>query len=403
MRCALMAVAAACLLAPTTADAYRAGGDGFWQQRVVTFSDRTDGAYGNAVPMAIAAWNTSGMRLVLAPAPRSRADIRIRGFRHGTHGVGCFGIAGDTASPGDGHGGLAFAEVHIATGCGPRALFRQVTTHELGHALGLGHENRRCATMVASDAVGARRCGSAWLRPCRLLQPDDIRAVVHFYGGHPAPVARTMRAACGDRAPRRPGTLTVVPDPAGSVATATLTVHGGGGRVVIVGRRRGACPGSPVDPRGTYFYAPVPTTLVPAFAAQVAPGAWCYRMWRASAGGRWSRPRTVIVRHGLRSAAARIALTVAPTGGLPWVRFTEPQAPAGFVVAVDVREGTCAAPATDRRTLHSGPVAPGRSDAFPDGSPPGAGSARCYTVVIEDGSHPALPPVFLASVTYQAA
>ena len=111
-----MAVAAACLFAPATADAYRPGGDGFWRQRVVTFSDRTSGAYGGAARNAIAAWNTSGMRLVLAPAPPAHANIRIRGFRHGTHGVGCFGIAGTTASPGDGRGGLRSAEVRFYLG-----------------------------------------------------------------------------------------------------------------------------------------------------------------------------------------------------------------------------------------------------------------------------------------------
>jgi hypothetical protein len=212
-----------------------------------------------------------------------------------------------------------------------------------------------------------------------------------------------VRAACGDRAPRRPGTLTVVPDPAGSVATATLTVHGGGGRAVIVGRRKGACPGSPVDARGTFFYAPTGTSLVPAFSTQAAPGAWCYRVWRTSAGGKWSRPRTVIVGHGVRTTTTRIGLTATPIGGVPWVRFTEPQAPAGFVVTVDAREGTCAAPAADIRTLHAAVVVPGSHDAFPDGSPPGAGAARCYRVAVSDGSHPAAPPVFVATATYQAA
>jgi hypothetical protein len=403
MRCALMAVAAACLFAPATADAYRPGGDGFWRQRVVTFSDRTSGAYGGAARNAIAAWNTSGMRLVLAPAPPAHANIRIRGFRHGTHGVGCFGIAGTTASPGDGRGGLRSAEVRIATGCGPPEVFQQVTTHELGHALGLGHENRRCATMVASDVVGAERCGSLWLRRCRLLQPDDIRGVVHFYGGHPAPVTRVMRAACGDRAPHRAGTLAVVPDPVGSAATATLTVHGAGGRVVIVGRRRGACPASPVDPRGTFFYAPAGTALVPAFAAQATPGAWCYRLWRVSAGGRWSRARTVVIHHGARSAAARIGMTVTAIAGGRLVQLTEPDAPAGWRIDIETIDGACATPTGPRRTLRSDGEVPHQADTETDPEPLAAGAARCYRAVVHDGSYPTRPPAFVASVTYQAA
>src|SRR5262249_58229591 len=112
---------------------------------------------------------------------------------------------------GEGPAGRAAPGAPPPTGGGPPVLSRQATAHELAHAPGLAPENRRCATMVASDVIGAARCGSAWLRPCRLLQADDIRGVVHFYGGHPAPVGRTMRAACGDRAPRRPRTLTLVP------------------------------------------------------------------------------------------------------------------------------------------------------------------------------------------------
>ena len=104
-----------------------------------------------------------------------------------------------------------------------------------------------------------------------------------------------MRAACHDRAPSGPGTLAVVPDPAGTIATARLTVRGAGGRAVVVGRRRGACPSSPVDARGTFFYAPTGAAVVPAVAPQAAAGPWCYRTWRVSAGGHWSRPRTVVV------------------------------------------------------------------------------------------------------------
>ncbi len=204
----------------------------------------------------MAAWNTSGMRLVLVPAPRDRALIRIRGLRRGTHGLGCVGVVGATSSPGDGRGGLSSAEVRIATGCGQRALFQQVTAHELGHALGLGHENRRCSTMVASNVIGARRCGSAWLARCRVLQPDDIRGVVHL-------LPRPRRA---DR-PRRPRRLHrpgagLGRDAERASRPARDDRDGVAGRArqraaapIVVGRRRGACPSSPLDARGTFFYA----------------------------------------------------------------------------------------------------------------------------------------------------
>jgi hypothetical protein len=230
MRRTLLALLCAGLLVPIPAHAYRASGDGIWREPVVTYSDHTAGAYGNAAAMAVAAWNTTGMRVVLVPAPAAQAQIQIRGFRHGTHGLACVGVAGATGAPGDGSGGLASAEVRVATGCKPRRLFQQITAHEIGHALGLGHEDRRCSTMVSNNGVGERRCGAQWLRRCRVVQPDDIHGVVRLYGGKSASVVRTTRAACTDRAPAHPGGLTVVPDPPGSVTTATLWVRGSGGR-----------------------------------------------------------------------------------------------------------------------------------------------------------------------------
>ena len=189
----------------------------------------------------------------------------------------------------------------------------------------------------------------------------------------------------------------MIPDPVGTVATATLWARGAGGRAIVVGRRQGACPSSPVDRRGTYFYAAGGAPLVQGFAPQAAPGSWCYRLWRVSAGGRWSHPRTVIVTHGARSAAARIKMTV--TAGV--VRFTHPKAPPGWRVNVETLNGTCAAPTGARRTIHFDALSPGRADVAVDRSPLAAGASRCYRVVVHDGTYPMLDPGFVASMTYQ--
>ncbi len=316
----------------------------------------------------------------------------------GTRGLACVGVAGATVAPGDGRGGLVSAEVRLAAGCRPQRLFQQIAAHEIGHALGLGHEDRRCSTMVSGNEVGERRCGSLWLRRCRVVQPDDIRGVVRYYGGRAAAVTRTTRAACSDRAPAGAGALKVIADPVGTVATATLWVRGSGGRAIVVGRRKGACPSSPVDRRGTFFYAAAGAPLVPAFATQAAPGPWCYRLWRVSRGGRWSRPRTVIVAHGARTGAARIGLSV--TAGV--VRFRHPNAPAGWRINVEALDGTCAAPAAGRRTIDLDTLTPGRIDTSTDALPLPAGASRCYRVVVHDGSYPAADPAFAASATYQA-
>jgi hypothetical protein len=397
MRRTLLALLCVSLLAPMPAHAYRASGDGLWREPVVTYSDHTAGAYGNAAAMAVAAWNATGMRLILVPAPSDRANIQIRSVPAGTQGLACVGVVGATGAPGDRRGNLIAAEVRVATGCRPRGLFQQITAHEIGHALGLGHENRRCSTMVSDNSIGARRCGSAWLKPCRVLQPDDIRGAVRFYGGRATSVTRTTRAACRDRSPADPGRLHVIADPPGTVATATLWTRGSGGRAIVVGRRKGACPASPIDRRGAFFYAAARAPLVPAFGGQASPGSWCYRLWRVSPGGRWSRPRTVIVRHGARTAASRIGLSV--KAGV--VRFKHPKAPAGWRLNVEAINGACTATPGRRRTIDFGPVAPGRADSATDPFPLAPGAVRCYRVVVHDGHYPILGPSFVATATYQ--
>jgi hypothetical protein len=75
-------------------------------------------------------------------------------------------------------------------------------THELGHVLGLVHEQRSCATMNPVGSYrGPSRCPPTkpWEWRCRLLSEDDVRGAVRLYGGMVRPYRG--RTACSLYAP----------------------------------------------------------------------------------------------------------------------------------------------------------------------------------------------------------
>src|SRR5207247_6024946 len=55
--------------------------------------------------------------------------------------------------------------------------------HEMGHVLGLAHEQRRCATMNAALWEKCARPPHPWQAHCRILEADDVRGAIRLYGG----------------------------------------------------------------------------------------------------------------------------------------------------------------------------------------------------------------------------
>jgi len=188
MRLRLLAVLVL-LLAPAAlvpgAAGYRVEGSAWPGGTVPYYNAAADQKW--AVAQAVKAWNTSGARVQFVSVPRQSAKLVIRST-----------------------GSRSCARAHATLGYGSSptvwiwkagtATFRcdpywaaGALAHELGHVLGLGHENRGCAAMNPSgNRLGPSACDRAerWEWRCRLLEHDDVRGAVAVYGG----VARAPRA-----------------------------------------------------------------------------------------------------------------------------------------------------------------------------------------------------------------
>jgi len=168
----------ALVLVPS-ASAYRLEG-GRWPTTTIRYYNEVP-AYTWAVDSAAFAWNSSGAHVRFLKSSRRDADVLI--------GIRWFKVAGEARI----HrlaGRIVGAEVGIQSG-NDRYVMALITTHELGHVLGLDHEDAACATMnTRLFADHPEHCAApppgTWV--CRLLRPDDIRGAVSLYGGTVRPI-----------------------------------------------------------------------------------------------------------------------------------------------------------------------------------------------------------------------
>jgi hypothetical protein len=164
---------------PSPVGAFQLEG-GRWPTATITYYNEVP-AYAWAVDTAAYAWNTSGARVQFLKSSRREAKVLV--------GIRWYKVAGD-ANVQLARGRFISAKVGIQSGQ-DRYTMALVLAHELGHVLGLDHEDGVCATMnsILVDSH-TEHCPAApagmWV--CRLLRGDDVRGAVHIYGGAVRPI-----------------------------------------------------------------------------------------------------------------------------------------------------------------------------------------------------------------------
>jgi hypothetical protein len=190
-----------------------------WPGGVVPYYN---GASGQAwaVSRAVRAWNRRGARIRFVAVPRAQAKVLIEADRRDIYcseGHATVGFVPNAHV-------VVFPARGITKACN-RFWAAQLMAHELGHVLGLGHEDRYCATM---NSRGSHRGGFMceprlpWEWRCRLLERDDVAGVAAVYGGRPRPAASP--ATCPLYSPiSPPRDLSVDYDPSGVAITLAFT------------------------------------------------------------------------------------------------------------------------------------------------------------------------------------
>jgi hypothetical protein len=178
MRTTFAALLLALVLVPS-ANAYHLEG-GRWPTSTIRYYNEVP-AYSWAVDTAAFAWNSSGAHVQFLKSSRQNANVLL--------GIRWFKIAGE-ARVQRVNGRIVSAKVGIRSGQ-DRYVMALVTAHELGHVLGLDHEDGVCATMNSRLVVDhLEHCPAPpegmWV--CRLLRADDVRGAVSLYGGTVRPI-----------------------------------------------------------------------------------------------------------------------------------------------------------------------------------------------------------------------
>jgi hypothetical protein len=258
-----------------------------WYTHTITYYNAVP-RYKQAAAAAARAWNTSGARIRWKAVSRRRARVVI---------------TTSTRIPGAGqarfrsfHGIVRRASIRllpnvakeIPSPVAKRAVETAAIAHEMGHVLGLAHEQRRCTTMNAALWEKCPRPPNPWQTRCRPLTGDDIRGAVRLYGGK---VRKRLPALYCDMepAPAAPGGLTATLTPGGAAHLAWTMPATPATQYVRVLRRQDACPTGSSDPAATVVEQ-VPATPGAPLTLDDSPPAQGHYCYAVIALGAYQRP-----------------------------------------------------------------------------------------------------------------
>ena len=381
-------LAAACLLAAAVAGVAAAPAEAYsllgqrWPGTTIRYHNLAP-SYAWSLQQAVQAWNTSGTRLRFVKSSRARAHIVVRA--EGGGGGLCRGQATAGYVPKAYGGGWAM----VSRACS-RFDAAGVLAHELGHVLGLGHEDRRCATMNSTLWWRCPNSPQLGQYRCRLVNTDDVRGAVRRYGGRVRP--QDPLYCWKYPPPPAPGEVSAVSNPASGadVLLRWRNTASPGLSTVGIARGRDACPttleGNP------YWLEPASPGKVQTFedfsSGPLPTGLYCYTLWSFDEANRTAGPTTVWVNHTdgfLPPSSLTAARISAPDAAvrLQWTSSANPRADLAWIMR---KQGSCPTDPYDDDAVWldqapSGP--PGAVRTWDETFDPGPG-VWCYAIFSVD-------------------
>ena len=235
-------------------------GPGRWYSDTIPYYDATANLQAG-VEKAAQAWNASGARIRWVAVRREDARVVITESEElDVLGIGTMPLQGQRIDQGEIKLSPRLAD-HRNFGSSPSVGTQvqiNVAVHEMGHVMGLDHQDGVCATMNTTvwESCNLESVPEGQYR-CRAPEPPDVARLVEIYGGTATqPGPEFCPAAVAPPPPPPPGAtdvaVTETPDPS-QLRIAWTTPADPKVRGLRVLYKRDACPTSVDDQEASYF------------------------------------------------------------------------------------------------------------------------------------------------------